>query len=254
MKPLSYEGIIANAEVTLLPIERKLLSPRKVNRNATNSRLVRSAVVKVSEARGLPGNIGAFCEVWVRKRKVVRTTTKWNDASPFWGDEVKVDLSPSESHITVNLCREPKAGRRTLKGTSRAAFNEKEKSIGTLRLEVRSLEGWHRVLSSKSKKQREKPLEYSIRLAIKYEELIILPSQSYGDMIKLLLLGDYPVISFLSEINEIKPKARVELAEALAVIAEARGVGPKMLSSLISKEIEKTKTKQVLFRGNSIEL
>ncbi|ORX84977.1 Rho GTPase activation protein, partial [Basidiobolus meristosporus CBS 931.73] len=109
-------------------------------------------------------------------------------------------------------------------------------------------EGWYPVMYESKIPGYPAEIVGELRLRFKYEEVVILPSSSYGDLLKLLLDVESQLISDLVNVS----KNLEWFAENMLRIYAAKDMAMEWLLFLARNEVKATDDANILFRGNSI--
>ncbi|KAG0223407.1 hypothetical protein BGW41_005597 [Actinomortierella wolfii] len=206
-------------------------------------RVYRTFSVKVNDGK-LNKDVEAYCEITLDDERRARTgsrsrhTKGIEPGTPFWRDSFTFsDLPPFRKGITINVIQ--------VKGS-------KQLPIGQVDIPVHHRkewdEGWYPINAHRARSNQH---EGDLRLKLRYEEQIVLPMESYGPLLDMILnFQENNVISKLAElVTDLESYAKNVLH-----ILEAKGMATVWLNSLIDEEIAQASPKSVntLFRANTL--
>uniref|UniRef100_A0A6B2KYY8 Uncharacterized protein n=1 Tax=Arcella intermedia TaxID=1963864 RepID=A0A6B2KYY8_9EUKA len=202
--------------------------------------------VKIFEARNLPKVHGVYFEVFSGITPIGTTSTKFKDTNPYWGEEIRCPLE-HQTYLQI-LCRETK------KQKSQEKAAAATKSIGYVKIDLASLkdevvEDWWALHTEKDGVMVQSKM--ALRIMINYQVTVILEPKYYERMVELVFRRNFEVLDFLADVP-MSSKDRADLSELICNITEITGNSAKVLSHIMTTQVFRTPTKEVLFRGNSI--
>ncbi|KAG0057627.1 hypothetical protein BGZ83_007000 [Gryganskiella cystojenkinii] len=197
----------------------------------------------VNDGRQLPPDLEAYCEIWLDDQKRAKTSTrmkavKGGDPAPYWRDSFEFTDLTAFRVITIYVTQS--------KGSKNIPYGRTDIPIPS----GEEREGWYPVLRV-NERTRSNEFVGDLRLKLKCDEQIVLPLESYSEVLEILLnFRENNVISRLAElVTDLERFARNVLR-----ILEGRGLAVLWLNSLIDEEIAEVNPMRVntLFRGNTL--
>ncbi|KAF9997548.1 hypothetical protein BGZ65_006875, partial [Modicella reniformis] len=211
-------------------------------------RLYRTFWIMVNDARRLPKDLEAYCEIMLDDQRRARTSTRTkapkgsDQEAPFWRDAFEfTDLSAFTKGITINVIQ---------------AKGNKLISYGRTHIPVRNSdneecdEGWYPILHVNDKTKSTEHMG-DLRLKLKYEEQIVLPLTSYNEVLELIL--NFQENNVISKLTKLVTDLG-GFSENVLRILEGRNMAVVWLNTLIDDEIAEADPSHVntLFRGNTL--
>ncbi|KAL0951188.1 hypothetical protein HGRIS_007916 [Hohenbuehelia grisea] len=183
-------------------------------------------------------DLDVSCEVLLNDILCGRTTVKRASGSPDWHEGfVFSDLPPFDS-LDVNVWQDKKTP--VLMGTVRVTLANFPRG--------HAVEGWYPILQQCSPAMAADIQVGEIKLKIRVDEEIILPSLAYRD-----LLSTFNSRNFLDWVIDFETQLRLKtISSQLMSIAVARNVHIENIKELADREVHATSSShQTLFRGNT---
>ncbi|KAK9765659.1 hypothetical protein K7432_005828 [Basidiobolus ranarum] len=203
-------------------------------------RLDRTYWISVIEGRGF-GQADPYCYIELDGERKGKTSTKSKALNPIWVEDfLFTDLPALRSGIDVVVMNKNRL--------------HKDSNIGKVRLPITYIqrdemfEGWYPMMYESKISGYPAEMVGELRLRFKYEEVVVLPSSSYDNLLKLLLDVDSRLIFDLVNVS----KNLEWFAENMMRIYAANGMAMEWLLFLARNEVELTDDSNILFRGNSI--
>ncbi|KAI0322330.1 Rho GTPase activation protein [Amylostereum chailletii] len=183
-------------------------------------------------------DLDLFCEIYYNNTLSGRTVVKKSVGSPDWHEHFTFGDLPPFARLTVVLWREKKLTKPSVLGTvyiTLANFRRGE-----------YVEGWFPVLYGASSSSSIQVGQ--IRLKIKVDEEIVLPSSAYNKMLSALDTRNY-----LDWMNEFEVKLKIKhLSYPLVAIAVASNTLLDQVFELADREVDgSSRSHNTLFRGNT---
>ncbi|KAK9696292.1 hypothetical protein K7432_012547 [Basidiobolus ranarum] len=203
-------------------------------------RLDRACLISVIEGRGF-GHADPYCYIELDGERRGKTSTKYRVLNPIWVEDfLFTDLPALRDGATVVVMNKNRI--------------HKDSNIGKVHLPIsvirqdEEFEGWYPVMYESKISGYPAEMVGELRLRFKYDEVVVLPSSSYGDLLKLLLDVESRLIFDLVNVS----KNLEWFAENMMRIYAAKNMAMEWLLFLARNEVEATDDANILFRGNSI--
>ncbi|KAF9896384.1 Ras GTPase-activating protein nGAP, partial [Lobosporangium transversale] len=191
-------------------------------------RLFRTFSITVSDGRGLPKDLEAYCEIMLDDQRRARTSTRLKASrnsdpdTSFWRDDFEfTDLAAFTKGITINVIQ--------VKGSKLIPFG---RTCIPLRDSQECDEGWYPIMNMNGRSRSEHLGD--LRLKLKYEEQFVLPLANYCDVLEIIVnFQENNVISKLAGlVTDLEGFSKNVLR-----ILEGKGLAVVWLNSLIDEEI-----------------
>lgn len=185
-----------------------------------------------------PVDLDAFCEIHLNDNICARTTVKKGIGSPDWHENFTFsDLPPFET-LEVTVWREKRLLKPMLLGSVRIALTNFRRS--------EAVEGWFPVIQAGGVSNSIQVGE--IRMKLTVDEEIILPHNSYSDL--LTAIRDRNVLEWMSDFER-----RLHLRTSsyqLMCIAIAKNILVEHITEYADREVDGTPSSHnTIFRGNT---
>ncbi|SCV71837.1 BQ2448_4531 [Microbotryum intermedium] len=186
-----------------------------------------------------------YCEIVINDEVMAKTTLRKGTASPFWNETFAFEnLSEFVEPITVRVFQTHKHSKTSLVGV--ATIRIANLPRGEL------IENWWclKPISSDSR-ARSYDTVGELNLGIRVGEEVILPSQKYGELLRLMKEDDAAELA--TDIASEFPADLEEIAKIMLNIYISQDVLLPRILKLADLEVEKgAQSAAILFRGNSI--
>ncbi|KAK9727446.1 hypothetical protein K7432_001828 [Basidiobolus ranarum] len=203
-------------------------------------RLDRTFWLRVVDARNI-GQCDPYCIVEMDGERRAKTSVKNRTNAPYWREDFYFsDIPVLNRGVDVTLMNHNKLHKDAYMGKITIP-------LGTIR-RGEYYEGWYPIMHES--KVSHHPPEHvgDLRLRLRYDEVVVLPSANYEELVEMILDVESKVVFDLVGIS----KNLEWFSENMMRIYEGRNYAIEWLTYLAYHEVNSTDDSNILFRGNSI--
>ncbi|KAK9763463.1 hypothetical protein K7432_009824 [Basidiobolus ranarum] len=202
-------------------------------------RMDRTFWLRVIDGKNI-GQCDPYCLIEMDGERRAKTSTKSRTNAPFWREDFYFSDIPMLSRgVDISIMNHNKLHEDTFIG--QVSIPQSSSRRGEY------YEGWYPVMHE-SKSSHTPEHVGDIRLRLRYDEVVVLPSVNYEELMEMILNVESKIIFDLVGIS----KNLEWFSENMMRIYEGRNYATEWLTYLAYHEVNSTDDSNILFRGNSI--